>query len=150
MGLLDNNRKKVKGILYENSKMKYEGEFKNEEFNGYGKLYSLDKEDNKQDNIYLYYEGYFKDNTLFGKGIKYYKNGKKKIEGVFTNFNSFKGIYYDPNEVPIFEGEINNDILFNNEINLLYNDLGEIIYNNSLYNKNNLIEKKIELVKKFP
>ena len=130
--------------------MKYEGEFKNEEFNGYGKLYSLDKEDNKQDNIYLYYEGYFKDNTLFGKGIKYYKNGKKKIEGVFTNFNSFKGIYYDPNEVPIFEGEINNDILFNNEINLLYNDLGEIIYNNSLYNKNNLIEKKIELVKKFP
>ena len=120
MGLLDNNRKKVKGILYENSKMKYEGEFKNEEFNGYGKLYSLDKEDNKQDNIYLYYEGYFKDNTLFGKGIKYYKNGKKKIEGVFTNFNSFKGIYYDPNEVPIFEGEINNDILFNNEINLLY------------------------------
>ena len=150
MGLLDNNRKKVKGILYENSKMKYEGEFKNEEFNGYGKLYSLDKEDNKQDNIYLYYEGYFKDNTLFGKGIKYYKNGKKKIEGVFTNFNSFKGIYYDPNEVPILEGEINNDILFNNEINLLYNDLGEIIYNNSLYNKNNLIEKKIELVKKFP
>ena len=112
MGILDNNRKKVKGTLYENSKMKYEGEFKNEEFNGYGKLYSLDKEDNKQDN-------YFKYNTLFGKGKKYYKNGKKKIEGVFTNFNSFKGIYYDPNEVPIFEGEINNDILFKNIIKII-------------------------------
>ena len=46
---------------------KYEGEFKDNKYNGYGKLFELDNENN----IYLYYEGNFKDNQINGKGIKY-------------------------------------------------------------------------------
>lgn len=69
-GIFENGNK-VKGTSYENNIKKYEGEYKNDKFNGHGKLYEIYEDTNE---IYLYYEGNFKDNQIFGEGIKYYKN----------------------------------------------------------------------------
>ena len=99
-----NKGDKVKGIFYENNEKKYEGEFKNDKFNGFGKLYILDDENNN----YLYYEGYFIDMEISGKGIKYYKNGSKKIEGKFDDLFTYDGKYYEPYGQIIFEGKMSH------------------------------------------
>ena len=131
---------KIKGILYENSIKKYEGEFKNDKFNGHGKIYEID---NDNDN-YLYYEGNFENDQIFGKGIKYYKNGSKKIEGYFHNINSYKGIYYNPdNKEILFKDKVFCEIPFKAEHQILYNDKGNLIYASSIYE-----EKLIKLDKK--
>ena len=137
-GLFENGNK-IKGITYENGIKKYEGEYKDDKYNGYGKLYEIF---NNKD-IYLYYQGNFKDNQIFGKGIKYYKNGSKKIDGYFLNINSYKGIYYDPNGNIIFEGEMTNEILFVQNKIKLFNDGGNLVYNPDIY-KEEIIHKKIE------
>ena len=122
---------KIKGSYYVNKIKKYEGEFKDNKYNGYGKLFELDYENN----IYLYYEGNFKDNQINGKGIKYYQNNIKKVEGIFRNINSYNGIYYDPDEKQIFEGDIIDEVPFINDKRYIYNDEGKLIYNPNDYNE---------------
>ena len=82
-----------------------------------------------------YYKEMFKNNLINVKGIKYYKNGSKKIEGIFNDINSCEGIYYDPFENKIFEGfiinEIPNDIYLNISI---YNDDTFILYEGEIIN----------------
>ena len=123
-----NKGNKVKGILYHNNIKKYDGEFKNEVYNGFGKLYILDDENNN----YLYYEGFFINMEISGKGIKYYKNGSKKIEGEFTDIFTYDGIYYNPYGKIIFKGKISHTLPFNID-QPLYNDNGYLIYNNKDY-----------------
>ena len=125
-----NKGDKVKGIFYENNEKKYEGEFKNDKFNGFGKLYILDDENNN----YLYYEGNFIDMEISGKGIKYYKNGSKKIEGKFDDLFTYDGKYYDPYGQIIFEGKMSHKIPFNiNQSSSIYNDKGHLVYNHRYY-----------------
>jgi len=127
-------RKKIYGIIYENSRKKYEGQFENDKFNGYGKIYRLDN-----DNInYLYYEGNFEDGEISGMGIKYYKNGSKKIEGYFHNIFLFDGNYYSPDKELVFKGKISSKIIFSNKF-VLYNDGGENLYSDKLNDNNNII-----------
>ena len=125
-----NKGNKVKGILYEDKRKKYEGEFKNDKFNGFGKFYVLDEEDNN----YLYYEGNFVDMEISGKGVKYYKNGDKKIEGKFEDIYTVDGTYYNPHGGIIFEGKISHKTPFNcNQSSLIYNDNGDFIQNDKDY-----------------
>ena len=121
---------KISGITYQNSVKKYEGEYINDKLNGYGKIYEKYYDNNE---LYLYYEGNFKDDNIFGEGIKYYKNGLIKIEGNFQNINSYKGTYYNPEGVIIFKGEVSNEIPFYSNNLILYNDMGKIVYNPKLY-----------------
>jgi len=69
---------------------------------------------------------------------KYYKNGSKKIEGNFLNINSYNGIYYNPYNDIIFNGEINHEIPFKlNQLNL-YNDNGYLIFYSNIYEDKNI------------
>ena len=130
---------KVKGTLYEkvkdsssndNLRKKYEGEYKNDKFNGYGKFYVLDSEKNN----YLYYEGNFKDNEISGDGIKYYKNGLYKLKGKFENIFICEGLCYDPFGEIIIEGKIFQNIPFDiNQSYLIFNDNGDLIYSSEYY-----------------
>lgn len=136
-GIFENGNK-VKGTSYENNIKKYEGEYKNDKFNGHGKLYEIYEDTNE---IYLYYEGNFKDNQIFGEGIKYYKNKSKKIEGNFLNINSYKGKYYDPDNHLIFEGGVSHEIPFKSPQLKIYNDNGNLIYDQKIY-KSEIIQKE--------
>ena len=130
-----------KGIIYKNNIKKYEGEFKNGKYY-IGNLYEIDAENNN----YLYYKGNFKNNKIFGKGIKFYKNGNIKIVGLFDNINTYEGIYYNPKNKEIFTGRINCEIPVNNNNNIkLYNDNGDMIYKSKKYSEDdklNLFIKK--------
>ena len=90
-----------KGILYNfiskynNSSQydkKFEGEFKNGLFHGFGKgkLYKR-----KDLDIYLFYEGNFIEGKYEGSGRIYYQTGLKFYDGLFKNNEmSGKGIKY--------------------------------------------------------
>jgi hypothetical protein len=78
-------------IYYENGKnKKYEGEFKNNKFDGQGIYYY-------EDGIKKY-EGQFKENKFHGNGIEYYRNKFKYFEGIFNNnIRTMNGILYNIN-----------------------------------------------------
>ena len=98
--------------IYCYDEIKYEGQFKDGFYHGFGKgkvykdkysefLYEGNlikgKMEGKgilyyEDGKTIFYEGTFKDNDLFGKGIIYYINNIKKIEGIFITLNSCNGI----------------------------------------------------------
>jgi len=118
------------GILYLNDNEKYEGEFKNGNIQGLGRLYEIN-DDFKQ---YLYFEGNFIQNEINGKGIKFYIDGSKKIEGIFESINSYEGKYYNPKGEEIYNGKIKNEILMNFKDTTLYNDLGFKVYDGKIYN----------------
>ena len=113
--------------------LKYEGEFNKGIFEGYGKLY-------KKFYNSIYYEGNFTNGEIKGKGIKYYKNGKKKLEGTFEENNIFEGKYYSPEGKVIFEGKIINNIFYNSNYLEIYNDNGFILYKDKMDNINNKVE----------
>ena len=113
--------------------LKYEGEFNKGIFEGYGKLY-------KKFYNSIYYEGNFMNGEIKGKGIKYYKNGKKKLEGTFEENNIFEGKYYSPEGKVIFEGKIINNIFYNSNYLEIYNDNGIILYKDKMDNINNKVE----------
>ena len=45
-----------------------------------------------EDGKRMFYDGTFKANDLYGKGIIYYINNSKKIEGIFDTLNKCEGI----------------------------------------------------------
>ena len=70
------DNKRSKGKLYKDNKLIYDGEFKNDKYEGNGTLYI--------DNDYIYV-GEFKNNKMEGTGIIYDKNWKEKYKGQFIN-----------------------------------------------------------------
>ena len=90
IGPLLNGLRNGKGVIYyKNGKMKYEGDFVNDKFEGYGK-YIWENGD--------YYIGEFLNGLRNGKGTKYYKDGNIGYEGDFLNDNKDGfGKYYYPN-----------------------------------------------------
>ena len=113
----------------------YEGEFCDNLFQGYGKLY-------KEHYPYGYFEGNFQNGVFIGcKGIKYYKNGAIKLKGIFEN-GSFEGDYYDPKGKKIYTGKIIDDIYFDSDFIILYNDDGCKLFEGYIKNNDtNYIEK---------
>ena len=121
-GLFMNNKpKEGKNIkLYElDGDLKYEGDFLDGQFHGYGTLY--EKSDYRQKRISsefnnIYYIGEFKSNKFNGQG-KIYKNhylGKDLFyEGNFVNDNySGKGKIYYQNKEIFYEGQFENNNIF--------------------------------------
>ena len=75
-GNIVNDKYEERGILYDDSgKIKYNGYFKEGEYDGFGQLYNNDE---------LIYQGFFINNNYNGKG-NLYKNGKIIYEGHFNN-----------------------------------------------------------------
>ena len=104
------------GKMYDiNKKLYYDGNFVNDKFNGYGKIY--------QKGV-LYYEGNFENDEIQGKGKKYIYDGNY-ITGQFNKgiINGL-GKFYHKNGKIIFEGEFIN---------------GEINGKGKLYTGNNYI-----------
>ena len=76
--------------------------------NGLGKEYTPDGHE-------LIFEGKYLNGKRNGKGIEYFKNGKKKYEGVFLNGNIYEGIQYDENRKKIITFKNGKGIeLYNN------------------------------------
>ena len=65
-----------KGIIYLNNRIKYDGDFVNNKFTGFGKYYFENGD---------YYVGQLKDDMQHGKGKIYDKNGNIRFEGEFVN-----------------------------------------------------------------
>jgi hypothetical protein len=121
--------KSGKGVYTWTSGDRYEGNFKNDKFNGYGIEYYPSGEKKV--------EGNFKDNYLNGKGTYFFENGSKYI-GNFKNgkFNGY-GIEYYPSGGKRYEGNYKNDKL--NGQGTSFNEDGSIEFQGKYVN-----DKKIE------
>ena len=121
IGQLVNGLRCGKGTVYykENGKIKYEGDFVNGKYEGYGELYDKNgnikykgffKNNKFEGNGKLYgnnfdYIGSFMNGLKHGKGIEYHKNGKIHFEGIFINDKYERNVklYYDNGAIE-FEG----------------------------------------------
>ena len=107
----------------------YEGEYKNDEKYGYGKLRFKNNEKS------IKYIGEWSSNKMNGKGILYYRNGKKNYEGHFLNDKKHgKGRLYDENERIIYNGDFSDDIKQGKGI--LYHKNGKKEYEGEFNNDN--------------
>ena len=92
----------VKGIKYMGLTPYYEGDFSNDLFHGYGKLY-------KYSNV-LYYDGTFVNGIIHGLGKLYYDNGVVAYFGNFiNNLKSGSGVEYNYTGQVIYSGMFLND-----------------------------------------
>ena len=137
-GNIINNLYEGRGILYDESgEIIFDGFFKNGKYEGFGKLYK---------NNILYYEGNFEKGEIRGKGIKYYRNGNKHIEGDFETENKYeefnflfkrnyaKGILYDINGKYILKSEFNDFIPLKGKNKILYISDKYILFDDDIYN----------------
>ena len=120
---------KNKILFISKGNLLFDDEIYNNKYNGYGKLY----ERNNLDYI-LKYEGNFLNGEINGKGIKFYKNGQKKFEGLFELNDKFNGIYFSPKGDIIYKGEIINDFFYDSEILEIYNNDGDLLYKGKIDN----------------
>ena len=104
----------------------FEGNIKNNTFDGFGKIYYQNKN--------LLFQGNFENGNVCGKGVKYYETGAKKIEGIFDSLNKCQGFYYNPDGIKIYEGEIINDIPFNVDNIIIYDDNTNKIFEGNIKN----------------
>ena len=126
IGQLINGLRHGKGTVYykKNEKIKYEGDFVNGKYEGFGELYN--------ENGKIIYKGYFKNNKYEGngklydyfdyigpfvnglkqgKGIEYHKNGNIHYEGYFKN-DKYEGnvkLYFDNGNIE-YEGPFVNGL----------------------------------------
>ena len=84
-----------KGIMYDAGYKKYEGHFKDGMYNGQGILYYEDSHSGRTGNTL--YEGELKEGTYNGKGIEYYRDGGVKYDGMWKDgkYNGHGIKYYN-------------------------------------------------------
>ncbi len=129
VGEFDKSKFAGDGYLYGNYKngeqnLLYQGNFKDNLYNGEGKLYLDDGS--------LLYEGEFKDGLFSGNGKLMYDYAQMpKYEGEFKQgIFSGKGILYDESTKVIYEGEFVNGFInylryMNEDINIFRKDFGQ-------------------------
>ena len=133
-----NGKRNGKGKEYDyDGKLLFEGEYLNGQRNGKGKLYNkkgeivfdgiffLDKQwdgkgkeyfeeenDEEPDNSILKYEGEYKNGKRHGKGKEYNKKGQLIFEGIYVDGNTFEGLLRDYSEDGdlLFELEMKNGV----------------------------------------
>ena len=139
-GIIINNKREIKGIMYYKNGSKYEGEYKNDKKQGKG-IFTSQNYNNpnligikyegefNNDKIEGYgigtytsgdkYEGEWKDNKQYGRGTLIYKGGGKYIGEWKNGKLNGNGIYYLKNGER-FEGNFLDD---------KYNGYGKYFYN---------------------
>ena len=149
-GLYNNQKKQNIGILELNKNLSYEGEFKDNNFNGYGTLYINNKD--------ILIQGFFCNNVIDKFAI--YKNVKenKIYIGEISYEFEFNGIgmLYEKNEDKVSIGFWKNNKLNGDCIIISYNnnkkEIKKYCYNNDIFEKeynndrNIIYEKFIDLV----
>lgn len=149
-GLYNNQKKQNIGILELNKNLSYEGEFKDNNFNGYGTLYINNKEilvqgffcNNVIDKFAIYQN--IKENKIYigeisyefefnGIGMLYEKNEDKVSIGLWKN-NKLNGdciiISYNNNKKEIKKYYYNNDIFekeYNDDRNITYEKFIDLV-----------------------
>ena len=131
IGDIKNGLRQGKGKLYYNNGiLKYEGDFINDKFEGYGKYF------NENENKWKYYIGEWKNGLKHGKGKIFDKNENLMYEGDFANGElEGKGKFFSGNGV-YYVGEFKNGSM---------NGKGKLVNNNgiTLY-EGNFSNNKIE------
>jgi len=159
-GLFKDGLYEGKGILKDRYKYEYNGSFKEGKYHGFGKLYKyIDNNNYGEENKYLYYEGnfnlgkfegrgelyyrgseknnycpeimysgIFRNNEINGKGVKYYKSGAIKFDGIFGTINSCQGAYYCPLGDILYKGNLINEKPDDDVYIIIYDDDGCIQY----------------------
>lgn len=138
--------------FYQSGNIEYEGNWKNDNYNGLGKQYYDDEEHT------LKYEGKFDENGLKVNGTMYFSNGTKMYEGgILNELPQGKGKEFHDNGKVRFHGYFINGqfyqgVLYDNEGYIVYQgyfknshyDYGELFYEKSVnikyegyFNKNN-------------
>ena len=141
-----NGKRNGKGKLYDNDKLKYEGEFVNGKKNGKGVEYDRYRE--------VKYEGDFLNGKKNGKGkefvynnyiYNYYGNKSNIIfEGEYLNNHRLKGKEYYKYGVLTFEGEY----LFKNKWNgKICDNVGNVLF--EINSGNGIIEDKYDKIQMF-
>jgi len=126
------------GKIYINNYLYYEGNFVNNKYNGFGKIYYNNKK--------IRYAGNFKNNLKDGNGKLYDIKGNLLYDGNFKeDKKNGEGKYYDPNfslVSPVYNGNWDND-MYNGKglINYVFGDyyLGYFL-NNKKEGKGKLYE----------
>lgn len=106
---------------YETEELKYEGEFKDFQYNGKGKEYYETGE--------LKYEGEWNMNRYWGQGTSYYENGNIKMKGTIS-YRVFTGKYYQGNT--LYDGQCFNGIYNGKYYNGIFQGKGKLYINNQL------------------
>ncbi len=88
------------GTYYWADGSRYEGNFNQDQLEGYGILYNPD--DTKA------YEGYFHKDNPHGEGTLYFTNGRKYVGEWKNGAESGRGVLYDADERIIYEGDWSN------------------------------------------
>lgn len=104
-GRLRNNVREGEGTFVFNMGDKYEGEWKNNKFHGYG-IYTYSSQ-NPRD---LKYEGHWTEGERKGEGTHYYKNGDRYDGNFDKGLANGKGKYYHANNGEVYEGEFKNGL----------------------------------------
>lgn len=122
-GTIINSERTGYGKLYIQSKLKYEGNWKNNLYHGHGTLY--------YDNGSIEFEGDWNMGKSTSKGKKYYKDGSLLYEGL-ANYNIEDSL--------LFEKQINSQP---NDINLLTENINDMFDNIQKKTSNKPDEKNI-------
>jgi hypothetical protein len=133
-GNFEDNKIIGRGILEVEDYFRYEGEFLNNKFNGYGKIEFLNEEFSSKQ-----YIGEFKNNFINGKGIFSWKSGNY-FEGNFDlNEKNGSGIYNIDKDYFLegfwVNGKINGNCLLNDKENDIFID--NLIFMHGKLLKNN-------------
>ena len=101
-GWWKNNKKNGDGLCFDDNKLYYEGQMKDNYESGFGKRFYQDGT--------LQYKGYFDENEYNGEGILYYIDGTICFEGTFKNGNPYNGTFYN-----FEDGKVHNTEIINND-----------------------------------
>ena len=114
-----------KGKLYnKKAELIFEGEFnENKIWNGYGKEYFNQEEEDYESNLIIKYEGEYHNGKKNGKGKEFCEKGQAIFEGIFLNDELYEGIKKEYNEEGkiIMEGGIKKGKL-NGKVKISKND----------------------------
>lgn len=140
---------------YTDGTKRYDGEWENDKYHGFGTYYSDNKKiyegewqhgERHGRGIYYYdeiisYDGEWQNGKRNGKGI-YYNNGLKFYEGDWQNDKYHgKGIYYRNDGIKFYEGDVQDDKRHGKGKLYFIIDNSNVIYNNCIYNNDKLVNE---------
>ena len=125
-GWWKNNKKNGDGLCFNENKLYYEGQMKDNSESGFGKRFYQDGT--------LQYKGYFDENEYSGEGILYYIDGTICFEGTFKNGNPCNGTFYNFEDGKVYNTEIINDDYYTKGVLIEPETNGVIYYQGNFKN----------------
>jgi antitoxin component YwqK of YwqJK toxin-antitoxin module len=132
-GFFKNGKPNGQCQYYICSILAYDGEWKDGQYNGYGKEF----EEN------TFYQGEFRDGLYYGKGAIYHNGGKLQVDGNFkkSQIDGYAKKFYEDGNLE-YEGEFSNNKYSGK--GKLYSRTGSLIKSGEFINGNLINEKAID------